>query len=70
MKGLGCTITTIKIVETRGKNFVPKNDRDVGMKKAQKQNVIQNGAIFGILYTHPYIPHSIFIVRLWLAGGM
>ena len=25
------------------------NDRDVGMKKAQKQDVIQNGTIFGIL---------------------
>ena len=27
-----------------------KNDEDVGMKKAQKQDIIQNGRIFGILY--------------------
>ena len=43
--------------------FLPKND-DVGMKKAQKQDIIQR--IFGILY---HIPHSI-IVTLWVACGM
>ena len=32
-------ITTIKTVETRDKN------KDVGMKKTQKQDIIQNGRI-------------------------
>ena len=50
----GC-ITTIKTVEIRGKNFLPKSDMDMGMKKAQKQDVIQNGTIIRIL--HPFL-HS------------
>ena len=37
--------TTIKRAETRNKHFLLKNDEDVGMKKAQKQDVIQDGRI-------------------------
>ena len=30
------------------------NDKDVGIKKAQKQDIIQNERIFGILYPFLY----------------
>ena len=42
---------------TRDKNFLSKNDENVGMKKAQKQDIIQNGTIFVILYPFLHV-HS------------
>ena len=51
---------------TQKTNFLPENVRDVGMKKAQKQDIIQNEAIFGILY--PFLHSTQY--RLWLACGM
>ena len=59
--GLG-RITTIKTVETRDKNFLPQNDRDVGMKKVQKQDIIQNGTI--IIWNSIPIPtfHKLAII--------
>ena len=65
--GFGRIITVT--VETRDKN---KNDRDVGMKKAQKQDIIQNGTIFGILYpflhSTQYNYYSQIMASLWNVG--
>ena len=44
-----------------------KNDEDVGMKKAQKQDIIQNGRLE--FYTHSYIPQAmIYNVTIILCG--
>ena len=38
-------LVTIKTAEARNKHFLPINNEDVGMKKALKQDIIQNGRI-------------------------
>ena len=40
-------------------------DEDVGMKKAQKQDIIQNGLKF---YTHSYTPQAIYNVTIIMCG--
>ena len=52
----------------RSKRQKFENIRDVGMKKAQKHDIIQNGTVFGILY--PFLHSTQYIiVKLWLACG-
>ena len=63
-------VHVVNPITTRNKNFSPENDEDVGMKKAQKQDIIQNGRIFGILYPflHSTQYYSHIMDSLWNVG--
>ena len=43
---------------TRDKYFLSKNDEDIGMKKAQKQDIIQ-GILYPFLHSTQYYSHII-----------